>query len=357
MSTHFLSIFKIFSKNDGGTLVAVLFFAVVGAMMFSALSYNSRSTIKTSGKHLSKVSSLTIAEAGKERVIAELRERKVTLSQNNKVTIYNNVSFGDGAYTVQCSTAAATDTATITSTGVYQNDTSRIEVTAQVQPDGWKRWIKGAVTARTDVSTLGSIEIDGRDYDTNSMFGTYMGLGGVVGIAAGGTVSVGGASRVGGNFTAPQSTIISGQTVEQNIDTNGYPQTPEELLGITTAQLETYRRTTAPPTNFVGIVYAEEPYDFAGGILIVHNSTGTASLGNYHNHFKGLIIADEVKHFNGGSSVLGAVFMLGKTSGGNCFGNGAARIHYSSKMVEKVMKFIPAAGRRNVEVLSWREKN
>jgi hypothetical protein len=356
MSTYFLSIFKIFSKNDGGSLVAVLIFAVIGSMMFSALSYNSRSTIKNSGKHMSKVSSLTIAEAGKERVIADLRERIVNLSQNKQATIYNNESFGDGAYTVQCLTAV-TDTATITSTGVYRNDTSKIEVIARIQPDGWQRWIKGAVTARTSVSTLGSIEIDGRDYDTNSMFGTYMGLGGVVGIAAGGTVSVGGSSRVGGNFTAPQNTIISGQTVEQNIDTNGYPQTPEELLGITTAQLETYRRTSAPPTNFVGIVYAEEPYDFAGGILIVHNSTGTASLGNYHNHFKGLIIADEVKHFNGGSSVLGAVFMLGKTTGGNCFGNGAARIHYSSQMIEKVMKYIPASGRRNVEVLSWREKN
>jgi hypothetical protein len=348
----------ILNQNEGGTLVAVMVIAVIAAMILQSLAYSTRSTLKASGKHLSKVSSINIAEAGKERVFAELRQRTLNLPCNRMITVYSNESFGSGAYTVRCSTTAAIDTAIIYSIGIKGSDTAKIEVVAYVQPDSWQRWLKGAVTARTNVSTLGSIEIDGRDYDTSSIFGTPLGTGGLVGVAAGGVISVGGASKIGGNNTIPQQPGIPGVTVQEHIDTTGYPQSPEEVLGIPLDTLEAHKWTTSPPSNYVGLVYAETPYDFAGGILIVHNASGTASLGNYHNHFKGLIIADEVKHFNGGSSVLGAIFMLGKTSGGNCFGNGAAKIHYSSKMLTKVMQFLPPPpGRRTVNAISWREVN
>ncbi|MBN1602077.1 MAG: hypothetical protein JW915_10730 [Chitinispirillaceae bacterium] len=355
MNKHY-SIRTILNQNNGSTLIAVMVIAIFAAMILQSLAYSTRTTLKASGRKLSKVASLNIAEAGKEQVIADLRERTLNLQHNKKIYCYNNESFGGGAFTVTCSTTTM-DTVVIFSTGYKGKDTSKIEVVAYIDPDSWHRWVKGAVTARTSVNTLGKIEIDGRDYDTSSIYGTCMENGGVVGVAAGGSVSAGGASRIGGNFTEPQETVINGETVEQNIDTTDYPQTPEDLLGMTSAQLAAYKWTKSPPSDYVGIVYSETPYDFAGGIMILHNSSGTASLGNYHGHFKGLIIADEVKHFNGGSSVLGAVFMLGKTIGGNCFGNGAARIHYSSQMLAKVMKLIPTTGRRTVNVVSWRELN
>ncbi|MBN1602893.1 MAG: hypothetical protein JW915_14895 [Chitinispirillaceae bacterium] len=356
MNKHY-SIRKILNQNNGNTLVTVMMIAIFAAMILQSLAYSTRSTLKASGRKLSKVASLNIAEAGKEQVIADLRERTLNLQHNKKIFCYNNEPFGGGAFTVTCSTTTM-DTAVILSIGYKGNDTSKIEVVAYINPDSWQRWVKGAVTARTSVNTLGKIEIDGRDYDTSSFSGTCLGTGGVVGVAAGGSVTVDNSSSgVGGNYTSPQKAVLEGETACQNIDTTGYPQTPEDLLGMTSAQLEAYKWTTPPPSDYVGIVYSETPYDFAGGIMILHNSSGTASLGNYNGNFKGLIIADEVKHFNAGSTVLGAIFMLGKTSGGNCFGNGTAKIHYSSQMLEKVTKFIPVTERRTVNVASWREVN
>jgi hypothetical protein len=342
-------------NNEGATLVTVLVIMVISLMILQSLAFSTRATLKTSGRHISKIASLNIAEAGKEKALADLRARKINLSCNKMVSLYSNEPLGAGKFTVQCSTAVALDTAIIYSIGVQGKDTSKIEVVIYIGPDNLQRWIKGMVTARTSVSTLGKIEIDGRDYDTSSIFGSLLGTGGVYGVAAGGSVSAGGASKIGGNSTAPQQPELPGETVQQNIDTTGYPQTPGELLGIPQDTLEAHKCSTCPPSNYVGLVYSETPCDFAGGIMIVHNSSGTASLDNYHSHFKGLIIADEVKHFNGGSSVLGAVFMLGKTAGGNCFGNGAAKLHYSSQMLAKVLQYIPSFGRRTVNIVSWRE--
>ncbi|HEX2956464.1 MAG TPA: hypothetical protein VHO70_06525 [Chitinispirillaceae bacterium] len=353
----------LFSKSqnscEGGSLVAVLVIAVITMMFLQSLTFSTRSALKSSARHVSKVSVLNIAEAGKERVIARIRDRTLNFSANQNITVYSNEPFGAGHYTVRCVTTSALDTVKIYSVGSQGADTSRLEVVAYIQPDvNPKGWIQAAYTSRINVSTLGNIAVDGRDYDSVGMYGTLLGTGGVYGVAAGGSVIAGGSSTIGGTTTAPQGTIIPNVTVKEFIDTNGYPQTPGELLGIPQDTLEAHRCTTCPPSDFYGLVYSETPCVFAGGILIVHNSSGTASLDNYHGHFKGLVIADQVKHFNGGASVLGAVFMLGKTSGGNCDGNGGSRIRYSSRIIDKVLNsLLPSNGRRTVTIVSWREVN
>ena len=339
------------SRNSGTAIIFVIVIAFIGTIMIGAVSMSSRYTTKKSSGRRHNVEALSIAEAGKEKALGKLRARQINPPPSTKVVLYSNKSFGSGSYTVSCSTNTTYDTVLIYSTGQTQANTVSLEVIATIKES---KWIKGAVTARTGVSTTGSIQIDGRNYDSTTIFGTLLGKG-ILGVAAGGTVTVDGASTIGGTNTPPQQALIEGETVSNNIDTAGYPQTPEEVFGLPPHSLDTYKCSTCPPSTYVGIVYTETPCDFAGGIYILHNDSGTASLENYHGHFKGLLIADEVKHFNSASSVLGAVVMLGKKTGGNCFGNGAARIRYCSRLLQKVLRLLPTAGRREVEVVSWRE--
>lgn len=350
LASHFL--LKPCTQNSGAALILVIILTFIGTLVIGAVSLSSRYTIKRSSGRRINVEALSIAEAGKEKALGQLRFRQITPPPDTMIVLYSNQPFGNGSYTVTCSTNTAFDTILLHSTGNIETETVTLEVIAKINMG---KWFKGAVTARTDVVTKGGIQIDGRDHDTTTLFGTPLGTGGIVGVAAGGTVSAGGSSTIGGRFTAPQQATVPGETVAENIDLTDYPQTPEEVFGLPPGALDSYKCTTCPPSTYFGIVYTETPCDFAGGIYILHNSSGTASLGNYHGHFKGILIADEVFHFNAASSVLGAVFMLGKTTGGNSFGDGAARIHYSSRMLTKAFKELLAPGRIDVEVVSWRE--
>lgn len=355
--------FRSCSRDSGSALIFVIMLALIGSLITGAVSLASRYSLKKVSNRRQNIDALCIAEAGKESALAKLRSRTFNPPSNTRTSLYSDEPFGNGTYTVSCSTNTSSDTVQILSAGTAGINTVKLEVVAVIEgvaARSAKKWIRGAVTARTDVETKGTIRIDGRDYDTSGgIFGTLLGTGGTVGIASGGSAIIEATSSVGGGYTAPQSTPVSGVTVEENIDTTGYPQTPEELMGLPPGALDVYKCSTCPPASYVGIVYTETPCNFAGGIYILHNDSGTASLGNYHGHFKGLLIADKVDHFNGASSVLGAVFMLGNTTEGNCFGNGTARINYSSRMLSKVLGAIPdstsAKSRRPVDVVSWRE--
>lgn len=339
-------------NQRGSALAAVLALAVILNLTLLAVYFITRGTGKKSGKRRSSVTALNIAEAGKERVLARIRDRDLVPPETLKITPYVDEPFGTGFYTVSCSTDLWLDTLYLTSTGVADGDTVRLEVLAILEKP-WKSWLKGAVTARTAIPTLGDITIDGRDHDTS---GNLTGTGGTYGVSCGGAVTTNGSSQIGGGTTAPQQPAVDSLTVLENIDTTGYPQTPEEVLGLPPGELDSFKVSTCPET-FSGITYIEESCDeYPGsGILICHNSSGTASLGNYHGNFKGLIIADEDKHFNDEDTIIGAIIMLGKDAGGNVFGNGAAVILYSAEILERVATLIPPVGRRGVTVVSWRE--
>ena len=88
------------------------------------------------------------------------------------------------------------------------------------------------------------------------------------------------------------------------------------------AYLESIKVSTGPPENgppFHGIVYVNgnytQPPDGSTGILIVHNSTNTANLGNWNGGtFKGVVIADAINKINGNVTIIGAIYGWGSSS-------------------------------------------
>jgi hypothetical protein len=71
------------------------------------------------------------------------------------------------------------------------------------------------------------------------------------------------------------------------------------------------------------------------GIIVVHNSTYDASMGNVHGTFNGVIIADDIAHINSGTTIYGAVVGLSTLpSMMNDLGNGNSDIDYSSTAIQ-----------------------
>ena len=336
-------------------MVAVLAIIIVLNITLVAIYFTTRQTTKASGRRRSSIAALNIAEAGKERVLARIRDRDLVPPETLKITPYIDEPFGDGTYSVSCSTDRWLDTLYLTSVGVADRDTVQLEIKAILEKP-WKYWLEGAVTSRNPVHTLGDIIIDGRDHDTS---GNALATGGTYGVSSGGSVTTGSAaSTIGGGTTAPQNTVVDSLTVIENMDTTGYPETPEEFLGLPAGYLDSYLQSSCPSTPLSGITYIDgKCNDYTGsGILICHNSSGTANLGNFSGNFKGLILVDEDKHFNGNDTIIGAVVLLGKKVGGNALGNGTTHILYSSEMLETVANLIPPTGRRGVTVVSWRQQ-
>jgi len=335
-------------------MVAVIVVVILLNLTLAAVYFITRGTAKKSGDRRENIAALNIAEAGKEKALADLRNRDLNPPSGQKITPYADVAFGEGTYTVTCSTDVRGDTIFIVSTGICGGDTARVEVIAGMMGI-WELWIKGAVTSPTEVKTLGNIIIDGRDHDTN---GVFVGTRPTWGVSAGDTVYIGSAaSEMGGGTTPPQGTAVDSLNVRMFMDTTGYPTTPEEVLGLAPGALDGDKQSSCPSTPLSGITYLESKCsDYTGsGILIMHNSTGTAELGNFAGTFKGLVIADENKHFNDSSKVIGAVIILSRDVNANTFGNGAAKILYSAEMLDKVSQNIPDLGRRIVTVVSWRQ--
>jgi Tfp pilus assembly protein PilX len=101
----------------------------------------------------------------------------------------------------------------------------------------------------------------------------------------------------------------------------GATVTPEQQAQIDAlnAYLESIKTATGPPENgpaFHGIVYVNgnytQPPDNSTGILIVHNASNTANLGNWNGGtFKGLVIADQINKINGNVTIIGGIFAWG----------------------------------------------
>jgi hypothetical protein len=265
--------------------------------------------------------------------------------------------------------------------------------------------LRAAITAEGPVTTLGTIQIDGRDWDY--VGGAVVGAG-VFGISTVGSISNGGSSTVGGNGQAPAKTPAPGAQEEfamwadgvdndgdgpideeayDGIDNDGdgkvdedvneFPQNPDAVVGAPpgtllqvaqamgtyfTSQAALEAWIAANGDNIPGgvIVYADfdewQPVDFGSimndppSIIVHHSAAGDAMMKNIHGEFRGLIICDRVQHLNGDFALLGGLLSLADEAYGNAFGNGSALVRYSSTALGQ----LPSSGGFNrVSVVSW----
>jgi len=216
------------------------------------------------------------------------------------------------------------------------------------QPDG-------ALTANTNVDIQSAAAvIDGGDH-------TCVGneIPGVDGIQA--ATAPSGPSGV--DILQPDNLVCAVGTGDACKDFSSiFPSTIGELLlgpGATTAQrtaqinaLNAYLESikvppaSAPPKDgppFHGILYVdgnyEMPPDGSTGILIVHNATDNANLGNFDGGiFKGLIIADKINKINGNAQIIGAIFAFGSAADGVVVDDitGTPTIKYSKCIIDSL---------------------
>ncbi len=347
-------------NNKGSTLIFVVSLAIILNIVFLSIYYSVGRTQKASGTKRVQTSALTLAEAGKEKLYGEITQLIYKPTANTRTNIYTNYAFGNGSFSVNCSSNVTLDTVWIESSGKENLSQAKISVVASITPDVTINApaIRGAVMARSSILINGNINVDGRDHDTT---GAVIDSG-VYGVSTCNLLYLSGSSSVGGNGIAPvdKNNIGPVQTLvsEQNAPVLPLFQSPEAFLGLPAGALDKY---VAPSltTPMKGIVYLKNSYvgpvhfDSSYGILIVHNSARNAELQITDGFFKGVIITDLMAKINGDATVLGAVITLndGEMS---TFGIGSADIFYSSYVLNNLAKYCLNI-KKKVKEVSWKE--
>ncbi|MBN1593381.1 MAG: hypothetical protein JW941_09085 [Candidatus Coatesbacteria bacterium] len=291
---------------------------------------------------------------------ANVALKKITENIAYRGTTSSNYS--DGSFTASCSKVPATTTAKITSIGTYQQNTHKVEIVLELAPGGFK----SAITAKPYVQTLGTLDVDGRDYDENENI--IPNQGGLA-ILSTQTINRGGNSKYGGTTSegidyAPSTSFDSGLIEENAIFEGGFPGSPDAAVKVTDGMLKAIAQSGAGGSQYAtdpgditiplrGVTYLELPdngtwnapnftycncgFDYHSfGILVVHNANKNARLKNMRGSFYGIIIADDVDKIHG--KVTGNVTIIGDYPRGNCVGNGTGDVHYSSFYISKSLK-------------------
>lgn len=397
-------------KNERGSvlfLTAILSLLIAGmATAYSVIAY---SEVATASKSLESKIALNIAEAGIAAAVTELNANR-DYDGGGIGTVSG--SLNSGTYSVTCAATGTPDEYSLTVNATFTTVKKGIQVIVALATTPVTAHVRGAITANGPVQTLGSIQVDGRDwnYTNTAIVGP-----GTNGISSRSTVTVGGASSVGGNGLAPIVNAPAASGVfEQNAvwgdgidndhdgstdeeaydgvdndgdgrideDTIGYPTSPDAALGFApntlkeTAQAQgTYVTSKAQYDallaanggNLPGgkVIYLDfdslNPTAFGPAmnddpsIIVMHNAAGNALMKDLHGQFKGLIMADDIVHVNGDATILGAIWSFSPFTHGNAYGNGAAIVRFSSA----VLANLPHVTSESTfyEQKSWREVN
>ena len=285
------------------------------------------------GNKTNIVGVLNFDNAGAQRGNYQIFYGVVSLDANGNRVLVNP---SDGSQTSLSGTGYAVGDEALVSTGTLnlngvEQARKVLRVTVQqsaiINP-------RAAVTISGIASTNGAVIVDGREHDSD---GNLTGAPGKFGIStSSSTFNQGGNSKVGGNGIAPAKPA-NPATYELNAPP--LPNDPEQVLGLSVGSLDQFKTQTPPSTPFNGIVYLTSSWvgvNFNGsnGVLIVHNSAGTAFLKNIHGNFKGLIITDDIIHINGDSEIIGAVY--GLKTGGVTLGNGSGEVKLSTSALSNI---------------------
>lgn len=268
------------------------------------------------------------AEAGAHRMLHEINATGATSTSG---------TLNAGTYTGNYSATYSNDV--ITSTGTVDGISSTVTVRTIEIPSS----VRGAVTENSSTYIAGSIIMDGRDYDAADVLTDSSGL---YGISAAGMVTQMGSCQIGGNGAAPAAPAAS-YAYEQLADPFNDTD-PWDLLGVDQSWFEANVpvQTTPPSANFNGIYYYNPPtgtwsgasLGSSSGILIVHNSTNSATMKNASGKFTGLIIADQFTHNSGSLKVVGGLITTNQV--GNFFGYGSAKFRYSSEVLSELKSLL-----------------
>jgi hypothetical protein len=202
-------------SNRGSSLIFVVSLAIILNIVFITVYLTVSKTQKATGSKRLKTSSITIAEAGKEKLYAQLIDKSYTPLKNQRQTVYTDIALGAGSFSVSCSANVTLDTVWIESWGKDNKSETGIAIVAAITPrvDVRGMPVRGAVTARTNVQVLGNITIDGRDHDTN---GVVVGPG-LFGVSTCDSLDLSGSAQVGGNNTVPvDSKDTAGLSIHPN---------------------------------------------------------------------------------------------------------------------------------------------
>ena len=244
--------------------------------------------------------------------------------------------------------------------------------------------IRGAITARGVLdNTIGDLHIDGRNHTEE---GELENFGGVYGISSGsaftnkGKAVIGGTGEDGSDY--PASNPANPLSVEQSHNwSNTFPADPDGVFNFPGGTLKEVAKSGVAGSQYVtnpkdlqfplkGVTYVDLPEGVSwkaawlgkdpAGILVVHNSSGTARVENIASEtpFKGLIIADKMFHIH--VEVLGAVMLLSNSLEKKkiCTGNHESKILFSREAIQHATYLTSEKGtgwRGKVPIFGWME--
>ena len=230
-----------------------------------------------------------------------------------------------------------------------------------------------AIASHVSISTLGNIEIDGRNW---SMDGTEVVGDGVYGILSTDGVSVGGSSGVGGNGNAPPSNGAATDSIQEYYS-EPLPETADEVIDAVEGMLKqvaqrrgtyfssqddynTYLTANAGNLPGGGVYYLEfdpgPPWEIGDtmneepSILVVHDAATSTVARNVHGQFRGLMLCDSIDKINSGTEIIGSIYCFSSLNP-DTFGNGNALIKHSSETLGN----LPSVGQDAAGIASYRK--
>ncbi len=245
--------------------------------------------------------------------------------------------------------------------------------------------IRGSITTNRTITTLGAMNVDGRDH---TMTGTLLSGTGSLGIWTTGNLFQSGSSTIGGTAAgtdyAPTKPADPNTVSYLQTYAGGYPTTPDGIMG---GALNGYPEGTLKaiavsgaggsqyvtnPVNLTyplkGVTYVELPANTSwtsanvagSGILIIHNSTLSAGIANINSGiFAGIMMADDIVRIH--TTVIGALIGISPNpSSGNCIGNGTGSILFSREAIMNAVNLVNLTNSINAlsvnqQILYWYE--
>ncbi len=335
-------------------LGSITLFGIVNINMNESVGVASQNSVdvfkETSVRNIANSVSLMLVSR-----IADSSSYRATTTQN-----ISSVLGGSANYRVIDTTIAGQSFIKIDVRGIYSGKTKSSVVLAQIPSGGFiPTTVKAAVSANNNVSTSGTLTVDGRDHDLN---GNLIAGQGTLGLWSTQDISQDGSSKIGGTFSGTDYAVAkpanSNTLNEDAAYSGGYPNTPDSILGgrakgfpagtlKSLAQSGAYgSQYTTNPSFLIfplkGVTYVELPSggiwnssNIDGtGILIIHNNTLNAVIKNENmGTFRGLIIADDIVHIH--TTIIGAIISITTSpSEGNTVGNGSGQVLFSRQAIK-----------------------